>query len=163
MARSAGALREQLRQFRGQRVRGAGRQRGDDDVGRGDGGGRPGEGKHPDGEADGGGGRPGLRGAADIADEDFGVRRAQFLQRRDGCGRGPAAAEDHGGGRGRGARVAERVDDPGDVGVVADQPRVRPHCRRSGSNATVLTTPRARATPRTSSTSADHGRISAAW
>ena len=95
----------------------------------GDGGGRPGQRQNPDGQADGGGGRPRLRGAADIADEDVRVRCAQFLQRGDGSGRGAAAAQDDGGGRGRGARMAQRIDDSGDVGVVADQPRgagVRP-------------------------------------
>ena len=95
-----------------------------------------------------------LRGAADVADEDVGVGRAQFLQRRDGSRRGAAAAQDDGGGRGRRAGVAQRVDDSCHVGVVADQAGGAGASPAGGaSNATVFTTPRARATPRTSSTS----------
>ena len=86
--------------------------------------------------------------------------RAQFLQRGDGSRCGPAAAEDDGGGCGGRARVPERVDDAGDVGVVRDQPGRDQHCRRRISKATVLTTPSARATPRTSSTSATMADLS---
>ncbi len=81
--------------------------------------------------------------------------RAELLQRGDGGRRGSAAAQDDGGGRGDGTGVAERVDDSGDVGVVADQTDGSGVRSRRPAARTRRCSPRrgSRATPRTSSTS----------